>query len=235
MKQVKRCAVHKVLIAEDDSVQLARLANILKKYRDKFEIIPVSDGKAAIDVLKQEPVSLVVTDIQMPRMNGMFLLAYVHTYHPNIPCFVITSYGTSRLKSKLPKDILRFFQKPFDINDLAHAITAALERDSASGDVEGISIVSFLNMIEMEQTSCAFEIKPRDNPTGILFFEEGVLYDAKFKTLRGEAAALELISSDIESYRFKPSPQEEIPRQIKAELHDLIRNALGHADRDEEI
>jgi len=226
--------MHKVLIAEDDSDQLVRMIRILGNYRDKFEIIPVSDGKEAIDVLKEERISLIVTDIKMPRMNGMILLAYVHTYHPNTPCFVITAYGTSRLKSKLPKDILRFFQKPFDVKDLAHAIIAALERDNAGGGVEGISIASFLNLIEIEQTSCAFEIKPRNNPAGVLFFENGILFDAEFKDLKGEAAALELISSDIESYRFKPSPQEEISLQIKTMLSDLIRNALGDADIYEE-
>ena len=218
--------MHKVLIAEDDSDQLVRMIRILRNYRDKFEVIPVSDGKQAIDVLKQEPVSLIVTDIKMPEMNGMILLAYVHTYHPSTPCFVVTAYGTSRLKSKLPKDILRFFQKPFDVNDLAHAIMAVLERDRAGGDVEGISIVSFLNMIEIEQTSCVFEIQPRNNPAGYLVFENGILYDAAFKNLMGEVAALKLIASDIESYRFKPALEKEVVRQIKTKLQDLIRNAL---------
>ena len=99
----------KVLLAEDDIDQLLLLTSKLKKYSDKFEVIPVSDGKEAIDVLKEEQVSLVVTDIQMPRMNGMMVLAYVHTFLPSVPCFVITAYGTSRLREKLPKDILRFF------------------------------------------------------------------------------------------------------------------------------
>ena len=121
--------MHKVIIAEDDTEQLVRIAAGLKKYEDNFEIVPVRDGKEAIDVLQQDSVSLVVTDIQMPRMNGMLLLAYVHTYHPEIPCIVITAYGTSRLKSKIPKDTLRFFRKPFEVEDLAHAIMAGLRRD----------------------------------------------------------------------------------------------------------
>ncbi|MBU0988280.1 MAG: response regulator [Proteobacteria bacterium] len=225
--------MHKVLIAEDDTVQMVRFIRILEKYRDNFEVITARDGKEAIDVLKQEPVSLVVTDIQMPRMNGLVLLAYVHTYHPNIPCIVITAYGTARLKYKLPRDILRIFQKPFDVNDLAYAIMAALEQKDASGDVQGISIVSFLNLIEMEQNSCIFEIKPQNKSAGAMYFENGILYDAEFGDLTGEAAALELISAKIESYRFKSIPQEKGPRRIKAELSDLIRNALGFASEDE--
>ena len=119
--------MHKVLIAEDDIDQLNLITKILGKFKDQFEVVPVSDGKQAIEILKYDRVSLVVTDIQMPRLNGMILLAYVHTYHPSIPCIVITAYGTSRLKSRLPDDLLRFFQKPINVNDLAHAILAALK------------------------------------------------------------------------------------------------------------
>ena len=226
--------MHKVLIADDDKVQMVRFIRILENYREKFEIILVNDGKEAIDVLKEEPVSLVVTDIQMPRMNGLVLLAYIHANFPSIPCIVITAYGTSRLKDKLPEDILRFFQKPIDVHNLAHAIIAALEQDRASGYVQGISIVSFLNLIEMEQNSCAFEIQPLDRPAGVMYFENGVLYDAEYKDFKGEAAALKLISSKIETYRFKSSFPEGIPRRIKTELRELIRNALGDAWQDEQ-
>ncbi len=168
----------KVLIADDDRILLKRLTRGLGNYSDKFKAILVKDGEEAIHVLKQEPVSLLVTDIQMPRLNGIILLAYMHTYHPNIPCVVTTAYGTSRLKAKLPKDILRFIQKPFEVDDLALVIMAALHRDIPRETAEGISVVSFLNMIEAEQISCIFEIQSPVKPAGAFYFENGVLYDA---------------------------------------------------------
>ncbi|MFC1859206.1 response regulator [Thermodesulfobacteriota bacterium] len=219
--------MHKVLIAEDDTDQLNLIMKRLEKYREKFEVVPVRDGQEAIDVLKEEQISLVVTDIQMPRMNGMILLAYVHTYHPSIPSFVITAYGTSRLRSKLPKDLLRFFQKPFDVDDLASAIIAALERNEINEDARGISLLDFLDLIRMEETSCIFEIKSSGKPTGYMYFENGVLYDARSGELRAEPAALELIARKDASYGFDFDPPKEIHRKIKTELDELIRNALG--------
>jgi CheY-like chemotaxis protein len=216
----------KVLIADDDRILLMRLAQGLGNYSDKFKAILVKDGKEAIHALKQEPISLLVTDIQMPRLNGIILLAYVHTYHPRIPCIVTTAYGTSRLKAKLPKDILRFIQKPFDIDDLAQVIMAALARSLPLEDAEGISVVSFLNMIELEQISCIFEIQSVDKPAGALYFENGVLYDAKCGDISGEAAALELIARKMSTYQFKDLPQEKLSVQIKTDLHELIRNAV---------
>jgi CheY-like chemotaxis protein len=216
----------KVLIADDDRILLMRLAQGLASYSDKFKAILVKDGKEAIHALKQEPISLLVTDIQMPRLNGIILLAYVHTYHPRIPCIVTTAYGTSRLKAKLPKDVLRFIQKPFDIDDLAQVIMAALERNLPFENAEGISVVSFLNMIELEQISCIFEIQSVDKPAGTLYFENGVLYDAKCGDISGEAAALELIARKMSTYQFKDLPQEKLSVQIKTDLHELIRNAV---------
>jgi CheY-like chemotaxis protein len=215
-----------VLIADDDRILLKRLTKCLGKYSDKFKAILVKDGKEAVDVLKQEPVSLLVTDIQMPRLNGIILLAYVHTYHPGIPCIVTTAYGTSRLKAKLPEDVLRFIQKPFDIDDLAQVIMVALERNVPRENAEGISVVSFLNMIEAEQISCIFDIQSPDKPTGALYFENGVLYDAKCGDISGEAVALELIARRMSTYQFKDLPQEKLSVQIKTDLHELIRNAV---------
>ncbi len=216
----------KVLIVDDDRILLKRLTRGLENYSDKFKAILVKDGKEAIKVLKQQPVSLLVTDIQMPRLNGIILLAYVHTYHPNIPCVVTTAYGTSRLKAKLPKDVLRFIQKPFDIDDLAQVIMVALERNIPREDAQGISVVSFLNMIEAEKISCIFDIQSPDKPTGALYFENGVLYDAKCGDISGEAAALELIAKKMSTYQFKDLPQEKLSVQIKTDLHELIRNAV---------
>ena len=178
----------KILIAEDDRILSKRLSKGLQKYSEKFEIVLVADGQEAINVLKREPVSLLITDIQMPRLNGIILLAYVHTYHPKLPCIVTTAYGTSRLKSKLPRGILRFIQKPFDVDDLARAIIAALDRDEPRETAEGISTISFLKMIEMEQISCIFEIISPDNPSGELYFKNGILYNAKCGDIEGEAA-----------------------------------------------
>lgn len=223
----------KILLAEDDINQLKFYTAALKKYSDKFEVIPVRDGKEAIDVLKQEPVALVVTDIHMPRVNGMVLLAYVHTYHPDIPCIVMTAYGTSRLKYKLPQDLLKFFQKPFEVDDLAHAILAALKPDDSRKYIQGIHLLSFLNLIEMEESTCVFKIASPDKPTGALYFQNGILYDAESGDLRSEAAAIELISRKKATYGFKHLPEKEVPRTITTELQELIRNAIGSIFDDE--
>ncbi len=86
--------MHTVLIAEDDPIFSRILVTKLKKYGDKFEILSAKDGKEAIEILRQKWISLLVTDIQMSKIDGFKLLAYVNEYHPVIPCFVMTAYDT---------------------------------------------------------------------------------------------------------------------------------------------
>ena len=217
----------KVLIAEDDRIHLMRLINVLGKYADKFEVVPAKDGQEAIEILQKQPIDVLVTDIQMPRIDGLALMAYVSEHHPHIPCFVMSAYGTSRMKAKLPKDLLQFFPKPFEIEDLARAIIDVLERDTAADGLQAISIESFLHMIVMEQASCIFEVKSSDEPTGLLYFDSGELLDAKFGDLSGEAAALELLPRKQASFGLKFYPAQSIGKRIFTDLDELIRQAAS--------
>jgi len=216
----------KVLIAEDDKIFLKLLASTLGKYGDKFHVIPVQDGQEAIDVLKQQEISMLVTDIQMPRVDGLALLAYVSEHHPNLPCFVMSAYGTPQMKARLPKDLLHFFPKPFEADDLARAIIETLDRDIARDGLHGMSLESFLHMIGIENASCILEIRSLDKATGMLYFKDGVLLDAECGGLNGEDAALELFKRKQTSFGFKFFPPEKITRRIEMDIDQLLRKAI---------
>jgi len=217
----------KVLITEDDRIHLKRMITILGKYKDKFEVVPAVDGQEAIDILREQPISVLVTDIQMPRVDGLVLLAYVNEHHPKLPCLVITAYGTPQMRARLPKDLLRFYRKPFDIEDLARAIIDILGKDTGEDALHGISLESFLHIIEMEQISCLLEIESSSKAPGMLFFKNGILFDAECNKLKGEEAALELIPQKIETFCFKVLPVKDVPRRIQTSLTDLFHKALA--------
>jgi YesN/AraC family two-component response regulator len=218
--------MHKVLIAEDDRIHLKRMTKVLGKYNDQFEVVQAVDGQEAIDILKAQPVSVLVTDIQMPRVDGLVLLAYVSEHHPKLPCMVITAYGTPQMKAMLPKGLLRFFHKPFIIEDLARAVIDILGQNVRDEAFHGISLESFLHIIEMEQISCMLEIESSAKTPGVMFFKDGILYDAECDNLKGEPAALKLIPQKIETFRFKVLPVKDAVRQIQPSLTELFHKAL---------
>ncbi|MBC8394875.1 MAG: response regulator [Deltaproteobacteria bacterium] len=224
--------MERVLIVEDNPVLIKILQTGLKKYSDKFETVTARDGEEAIEVLKKEPISLLVTDLQMPRIDGLSLLAYMNDRHPEIPCIVMTAHGTQQIKDKLQQDVLRFIEKPFEIDDLVQAILPALDRDVPVGSINGISIASFMQMIEMEQKTCLFEVESPNDGKGYFYFEEGILYDAVYGDNKGLDAALKLIPLEDAKIRFKnvSKSKRKIARRIKDDLMSVIMEAMRLKD-----
>jgi CheY-like chemotaxis protein len=221
----------KVLIAEDNPVLQKILKAGLKKYQDKFETITAKDGQEAIEILEASPVELLVTDLQMPRIDGLSLLAYMHENHPEIPCIVMTAHGTPQLREKLQQDVLSFIEKPFEIDDLVKNIIPALDRSAPEGTLHGISIASFLQMIEMEQKTCLFEVESPEGK-GFFYFEDGVLYDAICGEYKGLEAALKLIPMENAKIRLKNvgKTKKKISRRIKQEVMGIIMEAMRLKD-----
>ncbi len=218
----------KVLIAEDDFTLRTLIKAYLKKFDDQFTVTAVEDGLKAIEVLQREKVSLLVTDLQMPKVEGVVLLAYMNRNFPRIPCIVMTSMRNPYLKKRLQKDVLYYIEKPFDEEQLAKAILSALKTGTMGGTLDGISISSFLQLIEIEGQTCICVVEAPGYPKGYFYFEEGVLHQAFFGEIRGEEAAVELIRLGRGDVRFrKPKETEDrFDREIRTELIELITRAL---------
>ena len=101
----------RILLVDDDPKLVWGLGLCLT--RADFVVVTCGDGLEAIELLASTGFDILVTDIQMPRLDGLDLLAYVSVHHPNLACFVMSAHGTPQMKAKLPRDLVRFFQKPF--------------------------------------------------------------------------------------------------------------------------
>jgi CheY-like chemotaxis protein len=222
-----------VLIVEDDKVLQGFLRTRLQKNKERLEIILADNGEEAIKILKQRNISLLVTDIVMPKVDGLELLAYMSENHPDIPCIVMTGHA-SELAEKLSEDKLRLFQKPFQLDDLNQAIIQALEQDVPGGTLRGISVASFLQMIEMEQKTCLIEVHLPGKEKGIFYFVEGELQDAEHGSLKGEAAAYRIIAWDKASIRCMKLPNKKIEKRINTELTSLIMESMRRKDESNE-
>jgi CheY-like chemotaxis protein len=203
----------------------------LQKYKNDFEVIFADNGVEGIRTLENKHISLLVTDINMPKLDGMSLLAYINDKHPHIPCIVMTANPIQELKQKLSDDnIFCFFQKPFQFDEFTKAIRQALEEDIPDGALKGISVASFLQMIQLEQKTCLFEVHSPGQNKGIFYFKEGVPYDAVYGDLRGKEAAYKIIAMNNAEIRFKNLPGKKITKRIKTELMGLIIEAMRLID-----
>ncbi len=226
----------KVLVVEDDFKFQRTLQVRLGKYKDEFEVILANNGEEAIAVIEQREISLVVTDIQMPKVDGLELLAYINENHPNIPCIVITVHAIPEIGEKLLKYALSFLKKPFRMDKLAEAIREGLNpaAPAPDGSIKGISVPGFIQVIQMEQKTCLLEIAPDNDEKGFLYFKEGKLYDASYGNLKGEEASLKIIAMDAPGISFGNLPDKNIKRRINTGPMGLIMEAMRLKDESEE-
>jgi two-component system cell cycle response regulator CpdR len=115
----------RILLAEDDDSMRGFLARALE--RAGYEVISFDNGADALARLKEEPFTLLLTDIVMPRMDGIELARRASELDPDIKIMFITGFAAVTLNSEAPapKDA-RVLSKPFHLKDLVNEIDKLL-------------------------------------------------------------------------------------------------------------
>ncbi len=126
-----------VLIVDDELNIRRVLAAMLK--RDGYEVTAAADGEQALAVMARTPVQVVVTDLVMPRLDGLSLLRRVAADYPDVPVIVITAHGTvDSAVAALKAGAFDYITKPFAQDELKKVIAKAaraheIERQNVHG------------------------------------------------------------------------------------------------------
>ncbi|NMO22526.1 sigma-54-dependent Fis family transcriptional regulator [Pyxidicoccus fallax] len=116
-----------VLLVDDDLAVAKVLGALLAQAG--LTVHAARDGKEALAVLARRPVDVVVSDVRMPGMDGMQLLAEVAKGWPDVPVILLTAHGTVPLAVEAMKaGAADFVLKPFDREEILFTIRKALLR-----------------------------------------------------------------------------------------------------------
>jgi CheY-like chemotaxis protein len=217
-----------VLVAEDDRILRKRIVRAITNQSAEVVIHETDNGKEAISFIKKlleekQSLDVVVTDIQMPDVSGLMLLAFLNAFAPDVPCFVITAYGTARLKSKMPSDLLRFYDKPFDVDKLAISVIAALSRRKDPNVCGGINLPDFVNLAAADRATATITVTQEGHPPSKLFMQDGKLIDAITGDERGESAAILAMTRLSPNYSIEFGIPNDIEKTITAPLTQVLR------------
>lgn len=118
--------MNKILIVDDELNMRLVLAAMLKK--EGYEVASAADGSEALQILKAGPIAAVVTDLKMPRIDGMELLNRVSQEYPDVPVIMITAHGTvATAVEALKKGALDYITKPFELEELKNVVSKAVK------------------------------------------------------------------------------------------------------------
>jgi CheY-like chemotaxis protein len=223
--------IRTVLLVDDDREMLLSLREGFRRYADSMSVLLAGDGLEALEALKRQDVSLVVTDLKMPRMDGFELLATIMGSYPDIPVIIITGFSTPDMERLARQGgAVGFIAKPFLIENLARRILSMLRRETEGGTLHNVSSGMFLQLIEMEQKTCTIRLEDKTaGKRGALFFVGGELFDARVGSLQGEVAAYEIFSWEHVSLSIQNDCSVHENR-IQKDLHPLILEAARRKD-----
>jgi two-component system, cell cycle response regulator CpdR len=116
----------RILLAEDDDSMRGFLERAL--VNAGYEVIAFENGKDALERIKQEPFTLLLTDIVMPLMDGIELARRASEIDPELKIMFITGFAAVTLNTETqpPKDA-RVLSKPFHLKDLVREVDRLLE------------------------------------------------------------------------------------------------------------
>lgn len=104
--------MYNILVIEDNDTMREGMVQILDKL--DVQVFSVSNGQSGFELLKKNPVHIVVTDYRLPKMNGIEILQKLKLKYPHIEVLVITAYGSIELAVEaIQKGAADFITKPF--------------------------------------------------------------------------------------------------------------------------
>jgi DNA-binding NtrC family response regulator len=117
-----------ILIVDDNHMILKSLSSYFASKLKGYTVLTAEDGRKAIDVMKEHPMSLVLTDLEMPHVDGYQVVEYAKKHQPAVPLIIMTGSWSLDLEMLVQKmGIARCIQKPFRFDELGDLAIEALE------------------------------------------------------------------------------------------------------------
>lgn len=119
----------KLLIADDEPRTRKGLYNIISKSSLPVEIVGIStNGAEAMEKTKVLLPDIIITDIRMPKMDGIEFSSEVRKFHPACQIIFISSYSDKEyLRSAITLKAVNYVEKPFEPNEILEAIQTAID------------------------------------------------------------------------------------------------------------
>ena len=121
-----------ILIVDDDHNVLEVLNARLSS--QGFRVLQAPGAEEALDIIKKEPIDLMISDVKMPGIGGLDLFTMARSHLPSLPVIFLTAYGTiSEAVHAVKAGAVDYLAKPFNGRDLIKKINRILEEKRLKG------------------------------------------------------------------------------------------------------
>jgi len=124
------------ILVVDDELSMRQFLEILLK-KEGHEVVCAADGQEALQSFRNEPYDLVISDIKMPKVDGLELLRRVKEQRPNLAVIMITAYASPEdAIAAMKAGAYDYLTKPFKLEEIKSVIRNALQKTAGQAPVE---------------------------------------------------------------------------------------------------
>lgn len=200
----------RILIVDDDTAFTGIFKEFLLAYRPGTWVVHTADHYGpALTCLKENPIDLIVLDLNMPVMDGLQLLTLIKRTHPAIPVVLFTGLATPENRANGLKNGAALFLDKNEVAGDLKKIYAALESIAATptegfrGMLRQVGLPDVLQMECLNRKSSVLEVTASSD-AGRIYIEDGSIIHAESHTQHGEPALFQLLALSGGEFHLKP-------------------------------
>jgi CheY-like chemotaxis protein len=225
----------RILLVDDQQELLDMYREWLTNLPSRPEVHASSTGAHALALLESESFDLLVTDLRMPKMDGLQVLAIVRRKFPQLRLVVLTGLNDEAYRSRAyAMGVDLFCQKPTtkeEAQSFEACIESLLGREKEIGGFRGVQSKSLMDIIQLEclsQSSGVLRIihEPFE---GKIWFQSGEVVDAETGLLTGEEAFKEIMRWKTGAFEILPADPSR-QRTIHTSYHGLLLDSAQAMD-----
>ncbi|MEO5803107.1 MAG: response regulator [Verrucomicrobiota bacterium] len=217
---------HKILLLDDEDDLLDMYRDLLVDLPSKPEVHTSNSGARAIALLESESFAMLISDLRMPKMDGLQVLSIVRRKFPQLRIVIMTAVADEQFRTRAyAMGIDLFWEKPRtseEINMFRDCVESLLGRQ-LEGGFRGIQSKNLVDLIQLECLSHSSSVLRISRPgeQGNIWVFDGEVIDGATSSLNGEAAFKEILSWKNGSFEILPAEPDH-PRGIFSSYQGLL-------------
>jgi len=206
-------SAERLLLVDDDEEVVWALGRCLT--HAGYSVTTCDDGAKALELIDDAEFDIVVTDVQMPGLNGLSLLEWIRNHRPLTRVVVITAYVSDSVKTvAASKGAYMFLAKPVDPQLLVEVLRGPEIGGQFSGSIDGLDFFDYLQLVLMSRRQHQFELHDGKGRKCRIWIRDGAVVHAATESASGVDALAEC--AGYERGQFVMLPWQEPDRQTIA-------------------
>lgn len=117
-----------ILVVDDEKIVVSGIKKCLKLYHYPLEIFEANDGEEARQILENNKIDILMTDIELPLINGLDLIKIAKEYHPEIKTIVFSAYSNFEYARKaISLNAIYYLLKPINMQEFQEVMSTVVD------------------------------------------------------------------------------------------------------------